>query len=424
MNRHLSKWIWTFLLTPGLVLAGPSSDLETYVQLALDQNAELAAWHQRHLAAREEIGQAGKLPDPALTYGGFIRSIETRVGPQKHKFGLSQTLPWFGTLGLEENIARDRAKILKTEVQGKAHFLIREVRHAYYDYYLLGRTLSIVSQTTALLKNWVQITQTRYRAGIGGYADVIRGQIEWEQIQEELKELEDGRMTHLSRFNALLHRNPEHPIPWPKEIAPPSQPLSDDQLLVLGLKGNPQLHLTRHASALESKRRGLAVKKGLPDFRLGLEYILTGDSQNPIPDSGQDAIFASVMVRLPLWRGAYSSSVKAVERKETAVEKEREAKEDQLSFQLQKASADWKESARKVSLYDQSLIPKSEQAIRAVKRAYEAGNASFLDLVETERLRLNFRLAHEKAHVKAKKAEATLDMLTGSLEPISNVKER
>ena len=35
-----------------------------------------------------------EFPELVLTYGGFIRSVETRVGPQRHRLGAMQWFPW------------------------------------------------------------------------------------------------------------------------------------------------------------------------------------------------------------------------------------------------------------------------------------------------------------------------------------------
>ena len=60
-----------------------ASTLTDYVALALRRNPALQAQSQRWRADLERVPQARSLPDPELTYGGFIEQVETRVGPQR-----------------------------------------------------------------------------------------------------------------------------------------------------------------------------------------------------------------------------------------------------------------------------------------------------------------------------------------------------
>ncbi|MDY0040341.1 MAG: TolC family protein, partial [Desulforhabdus sp.] len=74
------------------------SGLNDYLAYAALNNAGLKAAFLRWQAALEKIPQVTALPDPRFSYGYYIQSVETRVGPQNNRFGLLQTFPWFGKL--------------------------------------------------------------------------------------------------------------------------------------------------------------------------------------------------------------------------------------------------------------------------------------------------------------------------------------
>ncbi|UCE48268.1 MAG: TolC family protein, partial [Phycisphaerales bacterium] len=81
--------------------AGEPDNLQTlseYLRYAALNNAGLKAAFEQWKAAIEEVPQARSLPDPRFTYGHFIEEVETRVGPQRNRFGISQTFPWFGKI--------------------------------------------------------------------------------------------------------------------------------------------------------------------------------------------------------------------------------------------------------------------------------------------------------------------------------------
>ena len=70
-----------------------------------------AAFH-RWRAAVEKVPQATELPDPVFTYAHYVEDIETRTGPQRQRFSLQQTLPWFGTLSTRGEVAAKQAETL------------------------------------------------------------------------------------------------------------------------------------------------------------------------------------------------------------------------------------------------------------------------------------------------------------------------
>ncbi|MFW5739864.1 MAG: hypothetical protein ACOC1F_05815, partial [Myxococcota bacterium] len=61
--------------------------LASYVRYALENSPVLRARFQEWRAAALQTKQARKLPEPVITYAYFVRRVETRLGPQRHRFG-------------------------------------------------------------------------------------------------------------------------------------------------------------------------------------------------------------------------------------------------------------------------------------------------------------------------------------------------
>ena len=66
-----------------------------------------------------------------------------------------------------------------------------------------------------------------------------------------------------------------------------------------------------------------------------------------------------------------------------------------------------------MSLHGGTLIPKSEQSLRSTEAAYRAGHSDFLDLIDAQRVLLEFQLAVERANADRVKSEASIDRLVG-----------
>ena len=65
---------------------------------AVSRNADIGAARLSWEAAKERVPQARGLPDPMVRFDYFAESVETRVGPQEYRFGVSQAFPFPGTL--------------------------------------------------------------------------------------------------------------------------------------------------------------------------------------------------------------------------------------------------------------------------------------------------------------------------------------
>ncbi len=101
---------------PTLPPIGEDASLEDCRAHAALASPRLRAGFETWRAALERIPQVGSLPDPRFTFAWFVRSVETRVGPQKRRYALHQTFPWFGTLSLREDVASLNARAARHPV--------------------------------------------------------------------------------------------------------------------------------------------------------------------------------------------------------------------------------------------------------------------------------------------------------------------
>ena len=69
-----------------------------YLAYAYAHSPALRASFETWRAATFRPDQERRLPEPTISYAVFVRSVETRVGPQRHRFGVTRTTvhPRFG----------------------------------------------------------------------------------------------------------------------------------------------------------------------------------------------------------------------------------------------------------------------------------------------------------------------------------------
>ena len=135
------------------------------------------------------------------------------------------------------------------------------------------------------------------------------------------------------------------------------------------------------------------------------------------PDSGKDPVAVTVQLNLPIWFGKYSAGVREAKASHLAAMKTRHDRENSLLVELQLALYNFRDAGRKIRLYRDSLLPKARQSLQVSQQAFEAGRASFLDLIDAERTLLEFQLLYERALADHAQRLAELEMLVGEELP-------
>ncbi|MEO8341384.1 MAG: TolC family protein, partial [Nitrospirota bacterium] len=107
--------------------------LDSYMRLSLDRNPGLSRSLAQYRSVLQRLPQVSALPDPMLAFTNYIRTPETRVGSQTNAITLSQQFPWFGTLGVREQVAAKEAARYRQQYQAAKDQAVRQVKAAYYS---------------------------------------------------------------------------------------------------------------------------------------------------------------------------------------------------------------------------------------------------------------------------------------------------
>jgi len=416
MNNKLYTFVSLLLLSGGAFASTvpDTQNLRSLVDYALANNPEVNVARERHIGALARVPQAMALPEPKLTYRYFVNEVETRVGPQEHGIGLSQTLPWFGKRGLQGDAATETARAAQEGIASIQNTVIAEVANAYYELFYLGRSIEIIRGNRDLVLHLERVARARYGAGAATHADVIRAQVELGIIENRLGSLKDRRAPLFARLNALLNRPTTEIFDLPSILIFEPVLYTDDELLAKVSLHNPDLRATSFEIEAAHRQRERANKNYLPDITLGLDYIATGDARMPgVQDSGDDALSATIGFTLPIWRSKYDAGVKEAD----AILRQQQFKRDQQlnTFHAETVTALFKlrDAQRQIDLYEKALLPKANESLVATQRAYSTGAAPFADTIDAQRMLLNFELSFARAITDHHQARIVLEKLTG-----------
>lgn len=397
---------------------GPLSlnSLTDWVALALTRHAGLEAAYWNWQAAMEKAPQARAWADPKLTYGEFIRSVETRVGPQERRFGVAQQIPWKGA-----NLTRADQAEWEARAAGYALDALRlktalEVKSLYYEILYLERAIRVTQEAIQLVERLESVAQARLRSG-GDVSVTLKAQVELSRLQNQHRTLESMKEPMRQKVRSLLNLPEQYPTPWPQAFQ--AQKVQDTSELEMeslrtDLSSHPELQRSRAMTEASAKGVTLARKAFLPDLTLGLDYIVTGHRSGVMgSDQGKDAVMAHGTAQLPLWLGKQRAALRQSRAQLELAVADFDATWNRLEVELAMARYQYQDATRKVDLYQQTLTPLAKSALEVAEQGYEAGRTSFLDWMDAQRALLDLQLSEARAVADREIALARLEWALG-----------
>ncbi len=413
-NEEARKWTRIDVEDVDLPDLDEKASLDDYVLYAMLNNPGLRAAFDRWKAALDKVGPAQTLPDPRFTYANYVREVETRVGAQEHKFGLTQTFPWFGKLDLQGDIAVQAAHAEQQRYEAAKLDLIYRVKSIYYEYSYLAEAIDITKDNLTLLVYMEGVARTKYKSGAGLQSAVIKAQVELGKLEDRLNSLQDLMRPMVTKLNMALNRPSNMPLPAPKGLPQEKSAIVDDDLFTSLRENNPNLEAFDYMTAREDLAIQLAEKNYFPDMTLGVDYIDTASRTdiNPV-DNGKDPVVAMLSFNLPIWQKKYDAITAEARARRRAVAREKKEKENLLIADLEVALFGLRDADRKIDLYRDTLLPKAEQSVKVTELAFTGDKATFLEMIDSQRVLLGFQLEHKRALADRAQRLAEIEMLTG-----------
>jgi outer membrane protein TolC len=258
------------------------------------------------------------------------------------------------------------------------------------------------------------VARTRYAAAAGSHPDVIRAQVELGKLTNELTSLRDMRSARAAQLNAAMNRPIDAALPIPKRIEAPQPSLEERRLLERLAADNPQLRAMDREVAARGREVDLATQGFLPDFMAGVEWMDT-TARPGAEMSAEDNWAIMAGLSLPIWFDKNAAAVRQARAQRLAAQGDRAQMANRLQADLKMAAYEYRDAARRVSLYRDTLLPKARQSFQATEAAYKTGGATFSDLIDSQRMWLEFQLAYERSLADCQQRLAEIGAMIGQV---------
>lgn len=405
----------------GLGAVPQDSGLDDLIRFALQHSPTVGVAFHRWRASLERVPQARSLPDPQLGLGFVFDEVDRSTDYMGERYSISQMFPWFGKLGLKGDIAMQEAEAEARRYEAARLAVVAEVTSAWFEYAWIRQAAATARENLELMLRLESVARAMYRTGEASLSDVSRAQVELGRLDDQLRSLTDMLGPVAAALNASLGRPAHAPLPTPGapslELVPPLPPHDDEVWLTSARERNPDLAAYQHD--IERERHGIALarREFYPDIMLGLEYERgTGARMAMMDGGGRDMLVGMISVNVPIRRGRLDAGVSEARARLAATGREAQARAYALETELKAALFAWRDGARRLQLYGGTLLPQARQSLATTETAYRAGEAGFSDLIDAQRVLLEFELAHERAAADRAIARGRILALAG--EPI------
>lgn len=411
MNKPIYCWmaLWLAFLAWSPSQAQPLAELE---KLAYSQNPLLKAVMLEYEAAQTLKDQASVWPGLALTATVPVLPIETRLGAQRFKVGVSQMFPSPGrqnareaSAGAEEGRRYEEARAAQLEISFG-------MRQAYFGLYELYEKQQVISRKLNIFRALERIALSRVEGGRADLSEVLRVQVKVKELEARLELLEAKKSGFQARINSLAGRPATTPVVVADSFGLAVIAIDPEALIEEIARVNPGLKQLDWL--VESSEHAQEINRfdGRPTFGVGMEYALITPQKAAMPENnGRDVFMPMVMASIPLQRGRYKAKDREEELRQLALGERRNWMLEDFRAQVYRLFSEYREALVEAGLLDGQRTL-TESAIDILLGAYSGGEGRIDEILRLETELLGFDLRRAELVSATQIIQAKMDRLT------------
>lgn len=387
--------------------------LQDLVAEALQNNPQLRAARNQTAAARTRVDQVTSWEAPQVGIEFFQTPIQSFPNPLKKgmetDYFIQQMFPFPGKLSAMGKAAESNASMFEQSYKALERKILRELKSAYYELYLVQRKIQINAESQDLMRRFIDITHKQYEVGMGKQADVLRAQTELSTLINDGLSLQKEKRVVEAMINTILSRPANAPLGYVPDIEVNIPQWTFEQLSPLALEARPELKAMKYNIDMNKAELSLSKREYFPDLMARIMY-------KDMAMTGNDFWSAMVGISIPLspWSSdKYRSKVQENELNVRRAEEDYSSMKNMVLFEVQQANVQVQTNQNLVLLYKNTVIPQAEQTLQSTIAAYQAGKTEFLMLIDAYRMLLMSKLDYHMAVMNFMASQAALEQAVG-----------
>lgn len=378
------------------------------IRQALAHNPTLLIAREQIAQARARVTEGYALPEPFLSASvlganGFARPHSAN----ETDIGVGITVPFPNKIILRGQAAKGGLGNFDELYALQRQVVASQTAQAYDSLLVALRHREDLLVTKQLAEDFVKKTEARFNAGTAARLDVVKGQVDVAQADNDLIANERGIANARAGLNRLLGRVLGASVEPADTLGVPAVPPDFDRLEKLAMSARPELRgLQRQREGARAAER-LAQQYFLPDVSLGI-------SRNNI--YGTDPTYTtSIGIDLPIffWQHQRGEVAEARHRELELSASYRDISA-QVGQDLRNAYATASTALRQVRFLADKLVPSAEEQYKIASSSYALGGSSALEVIDAQRTLLDAKTQYTAALGALNDAVADLERATGA----------
>jgi len=331
------------------------------------------------------------------------------------------------TAGIFKGTGIDRAAAAQAIARAKAEVARRglapTVTKAYYSLLIAQRKYVTAQQALDQAQRGLDISQKLEKGGEVAHSDLVKFQLQLNAQQQALRESQLTMGSARLDLSVLLYRdfNQNFSVVDDLDLSPALPTLADVQ--TLAGRENPTLRVAMEALRSANLDISIARQAFLPtlslDFVYGIEAnafalhstVAAAQKDGPLPNLGY---FVTASLNIPVWDwGVRKSKVRQAQLKQEEANVDLSVAQRQLVRNLQ-GFYDEAQTAREQMDLLRSAVDLASESLRLNNLRYQAGEATVLDLVDSQTALPQARNAYDDGILRYRVALSNLQTLTGA----------
>lgn len=387
--------------------------LDDLIAEALQNNPQLRAARNQTAAARTRIDQATSWDAPQLGVEFYQTPVQSFPNPVKNgmetDYFIQQMFPFPGKLSAMGRAAEANASMFDQRYKALERKILRELKSAYYELYLVQRKIQINAENQDLMRRFVEIANKQYEVGMGKQPDILRAQTELSTLINDGINLQKEKRAIEAMINTILSRPANAPLGYVPDIEVNIPQWTFEQLRPLALEARPELKAMNFNIEMNKAELSLSKREYFPDLMARVMYKDMAMTSNDFW-----SVMVGVSIPLSPWSsGKYTSKVEENQLNVKRAEEEYSNMINMTLFEVQNANVRVQTNQNLVLLYKNTVIPQAEQTLQSTIAAYQTGKTEFLMLIDAYRMVLMAKLDYQMAVMNYMASQAALEQAVG-----------
>jgi len=395
-----------------------AQSLDSYLQLTVANNPELKSLEKEYEMAQEKINQVKVYKNPEVGVGIPISRPETRLGPQVLMVSANQMFPWFGTFQAKEAVMVTMSKAKFERIAVLKLDLFSKVKTAYYQIVFLEERKQIIKEFIVIYKTLENVSLAKVESGQSTISDVLRLQLKLQELEQELKIIDNQKLQFVSQINRLTNQGVDNDVVIDVGLEDGNNSNVDFEYNIDTFKSkiesnHPLMNkINLQLQASEQKQEEF-TNFNKPTIGVGIDYSLVNKRTDANPlGNGNDIFIPKLKLSIPINRKITSSKIKEESLYQESLEFQKVSLTNTMLDIIIQNKLRLDNANLKMELY-QNQIKTTQMAYEVLLSNYSSSGGGFTDLLQIQNQLLRYKLGLKQEELNNKITQTNIERIVG-----------